>query len=147
MFVSTTPIKGTRSWINTGRRQNQELLVEDNHKEKWFLGNWEKIEVYLHEISRKIINSPKFLMFASLKLEKILDVRRMLKHPKLTRNIYLDLVQVFFTNLTFEGDSMWNHVKGVHMEIPFVWTAMTRFKLLWEDSLKTTIKSNSSGFV
>jgi len=44
-------------------------------------------------------------------------------------NIFPNLVKVFYTNLTFEGENISSHVKGVEMEItPDVWTNVTSFK-------------------
>jgi len=86
-------------------------------------GNQEQLETYLYEMRGKVINNPKFLRFEWMKQEKLNDVRRTLKHQKtrevfkLDYNIYRDLVWVFFTNLTFEGDFMSTHIKRVDMDI------------------------------
>jgi len=41
-------------------------------------------------------------------------------------NIFPDLVKEFYTNLTFKGEKMSSHVKGVDMEITLVvWTPFT----------------------
>jgi len=51
------------------------------------------------------------------KLKKLLD---------LSGCIYPDLVKVFYTNLTIDGDNMNSHMKGVDIEItPKVWFAVT----------------------
>ena len=48
---------------------------------------------------------------------------------EITGNIYLDLVKVFYTNLTFHGDSFVSHVKGVDMVITNeVWYVVTGLK-------------------
>ena len=44
-------------------------------------------------------------------------------------NIYPDLIWVFYTNLKFEGNNLFSHVKGVDMEITHdVWAAVTGLK-------------------
>jgi len=44
-------------------------------------------------------------------------------------NIFSDLVKVFYTNLSFEGEHISSHVKGVDMEIiPAIWTTVTGLK-------------------
>ena len=58
-----------------------------------------------------------------MKQQNLDSVRSVLKEQKLKRfleitgNIYPDLVKVFYTNLTFDGDSLVSHVKGVDMVI------------------------------
>jgi len=59
----------------------------------------------------------------------------MLKHQKLEKflnlsvNIYPDVVHVFFTNLPFEKESTWTHLKGVDIGITsVVWTAITELE-------------------
>jgi len=45
------------------------------------------------------------------------------------RNIYPDLIRVFYTNLKFEGNNLISLVKGVDMEITYVvWTAVAGLK-------------------
>ena len=45
------------------------------------------------------------------------------------RNIYPDLVRVFYTNLKFEGNNLVSHVKGVEMEITHeVWIDVAGLK-------------------
>jgi len=34
---------------------------ENGHLERWFSGNQKPIKIYLHDVSKKFINSPKFL--------------------------------------------------------------------------------------
>jgi len=55
------------------------------------------------------------------------------KRPKCflepTRNIYPNLVKVFYTNLQFNGDSLLSHVKGVDMVITNdVWAVVAGLK-------------------
>jgi len=62
-------------------------------------------------MSRKQINIPKVLDFNLLKYEKLVETRSALKHQKLkkllelTGNVYPDLVKVFYTNLTLDGNN------------------------------------------
>jgi len=70
-----------------------------------------------------------------MKQQKLDSVRSVLKEQKLkmflelTGNIYLDLVKVFYTNLSFDGDSLVSIVKGVDMIITSeVWSAVTELK-------------------
>jgi len=47
----------------------------------------------------------------------------------MSRNIYPDLVKLFYTNLQFNGDILISHLKGVDIEITNeVWTAITGLK-------------------
>jgi len=97
---------------------------EVGYLKRWFFGNQERIDVYHHEVSRRVITSPKFLRMDWLEEEKLDEVRELLKHQKLerflnlSRNLYPDLVKVFFTNLWFDDDDvMYSQVKGVDMAI------------------------------
>jgi len=96
------------------------MVVRSRGKlESWFAGEIELIEKYLHETSRKVINTPKLISFSWMKQQNLTEVRNLLKEQKLKRflemsgNIYLDLVRVFYTNLQFNGDNLCSHVKGV----------------------------------
>ena len=67
--------------------------------------------------------------------QKLDNVRRLLKDQSLRKflemkgNIYPDLVRVFYTNLEFEGNNLFSHVKGVEMEITHeVWTVVAGLK-------------------
>jgi len=98
----------------------------------WFSSDPDLMNKYLHETSRKVINTPKVVFFNWLKEQKIMEVRRLLKEQllrrflKLSGNIYPDLVRVFYTNLQFNGNIRVSHVKGVDLEITNeVWTAVT----------------------
>jgi len=63
-------------------------------------------------MSKKVINSPKFLSFNWLKKQNLKDVRKAFKHQKLQMflemngNIFPNMVKVFYTNLNFEGEKM-----------------------------------------
>jgi len=51
--------------------------------ENWFAGDDEGITAYIHEMSRKKINIPKFLEFSWLKTENLAETRSALKHQRL----------------------------------------------------------------
>ena len=100
-----------------------------------FSGDNDLIERYRFETSTKVINNPKVVCFDWLKSQKLDNVRRLLKDQSLRkflemkRNIYPDLIRVFYTNLKFEGNNLVSHVKGVDMEITYdVWTAVAGLK-------------------
>jgi len=69
--------------------------------ESRFSGESELIEKFLHETSRKIVNTPKLVSFTWMKQQNITMVRNLLKEQRLKRflemsiNIYPDLVKVF----------------------------------------------------
>ena len=91
--------------------------------ESWFSGESEKIDKYLHETSRKLINTPKIISFNWIKDQKLLELRSLLKNQVLKRflemtgNIYPYLVRVSYTNLQVVDNNICSHVKGVNMEI------------------------------
>jgi len=104
-------------------------------KNVWFSGEDEKIEKYLHETSRKTINNPKLISFSWLKEQKLAELRSLLKEQilkrflEMSRNIYPNLIRVFYTNLQFVGNNLVSHVKGIDMEITHeVWTAIIVLK-------------------
>jgi len=103
--------------------------------EGWFLGELELIDKYLHETSRKSVNTPKLVSFTWMKQQNLTVVRSLLKEQRqkkfleLTGNIYPDLVKVFYTNLQFNGDTLNSHVKGVDILITNdLWATITRLK-------------------
>jgi len=62
-------------------------------------------------------------------ITNILNRQKLRKFLGLNGYIYPDLVKVFYTNLTFDGKNMSNHVKGVNMLItPKEWFAITRVR-------------------
>jgi len=70
-----------------------------------------------------------------MKQQNLNIVRSILKEQwlkcflELTRNIYPDLVKVFYTNLQFNGDSLVSHLKGVDMVITnYVWVVVAGLK-------------------
>jgi len=135
MYVSTTPKKRSKPSRGTSICAVEEEVRENGHTEKWFSGNHDQIAFYLHEVSKKVTHNPKFLRVewlegkskqcevyahASEKLENFLNR---------TKNLYPDLVRVFFTNPSFEDEVMYSHAKGVDMEItPAVWTVVAGLK-------------------
>jgi len=126
------------SWIpllNHKRGTKTRVVRSGGRLEGWFSGDNELIEKYRFETSRKVINNPKGVSFGWLKSQKLDDVRRLLKEQllkrflEMKRNIYQDLIRVFYTNLKFEGNNLVSHVKGVDTEITHeVWAAMTGLK-------------------
>jgi len=108
---SSNPRKRTKATKNSGRVD----VAETGHLETWFPGDRDHIKIYLLEYNKIIINSPKNLKLSWLKDEKLHDVRKMLKHPKLAK--FLNLTRNFFTNLSIGREKMISHVKGLYMEI------------------------------
>ena len=121
MSSFSTPKKKTKRSVGERAMQEENSVV--GYLERRFLSNQEQIKVYHHEVRRKAINNPKFLRMEWLEEEKLDDVRRMLKHQKLERflnmtwNLCPYLVRVFFTNLSFDDEAMYSHIKGVDMAI------------------------------
>ena len=110
--------------------------------ESWFNGNQEKMDLFIHEISRKQINISKVVKFSWLDAEGFRGVRKLLQHQKLQKflelngRIYPDLIKVFFTNLSFEGSTLKTQVKGVEIEItPTVWKNVAGLK---DEGVKVT---------
>jgi len=67
-----------------------------------------------------------------IKEQQLEEIRAIITHQKLKKflelngYIYPDLVKVFYSNLTFDGENLSTHVKGIDMEItPKVWFAIT----------------------
>jgi len=88
--------------------------------EGWFAGDTNLINEYLLETSRKNVLDSVRSILKEQKLKRFLE---------LIRNIYHDLVKVFYTNLNFDGDSLISHVKGVNMIITSeVWSAVSGLK-------------------
>jgi len=119
----------------SSKRMKTTTVKRSGKLESWFSSDPDLMNKYLHETSRKVINTPKVVFFNWLKEQKIMEVRRLLKEQLLKRflelygNIYPDMVRVFYTNLQFNGDILVSHVKGVDLEITNeVWTAVTGLK-------------------
>jgi len=87
------------------KRMKTRAVRSGGKLEGWFLGESELINKYLHETSRKIVNTPKLVSFTWMKQQNLSTVRSLLKEQRLkgflelTGNIYPDLVKVFI--LTF----------------------------------------------
>ena len=87
--------------------------------EWWFARNYESMEEYHKEYSRKAIIAPKVLRMLWLKEEKLDEVREALEFQRLEKfvrlfgNIYPDLVKVFLTNMWYDEDIIYSQVKGV----------------------------------
>ena len=80
--------------------------------------------------------------------KKLDEVRDILKHQKLDRflkldgNLYPDSVKFLFTNLSFDGDGMYYHVKGVDMTInDEVWLVVAGLR----NDGKSVCKGNTYG--
>jgi len=119
----------------SAKRMKSKGVKSSRKLEGWFAGDTNLINKYLLKTSRKNVNTPKVVSFTWMKQQKLDFVRSVLKEQKLKRfleltgNIYPDLVKVFYTNLSFDGDSLVSHVKGVHMIITNeVWSTMTGLK-------------------
>jgi len=123
-MASPTPTKRTRT-------QSSAQEEDYGHLESWFNGEAQQMQEYIHTFSRKNLIVPKFLSMAWLKEEQLEEIRVIINHQKLKKFlelsgcIYPDLVKVFYTNLTIDGENMNSHVKGVDIEItPKVWFAV-----------------------
>ena len=110
-------------------------MKRGGHIENLFSRDDEKIEKFLHESSRKAINSPKLITFNWMKGKNLNEVMNVLNEQLLKKflelfgNIYLDLVKVFYTNLHVVEDNLWSHVKGSDMEITLeVWYVVVVLK-------------------
>jgi len=119
----------------SSKRMKTRAVRSGEKLEGWFSRESELIDKYLHETSRKIVNTPKLVSFTWMKQQNLTVVRSLLKEQRLKRflelfgNIYPDLVKVFYTNLQFNGDTLNSHVKGVDMVITNdVWAAVTRLE-------------------
>jgi len=120
---------------SSAKRMMSRGVKSSGKLEGWFAGDINLINKYLLETSRKNVNTPKFISFTWMKQQKLDSVRSILKEQKLkrflelTRNIYPDLVKVFYTNLNFDGDSFVSHVKGIDMIITSeVWSVVIGLK-------------------
>jgi len=85
--------------------------------ENWFAGDSEAMTRFIHETSKKQINVPKVLEFSWLREENLTEAKTLLKHKKLksfleiTRNVYPDLVKVFYSNFEQDGKNLVSYVK------------------------------------
>jgi len=115
----------------SAKRMKTRVVRSGGKLEGWFSRESELINKYLHETSRKSVNTAKLVSFTWMKQQNLIYVRSVLRDQRLKRfleltgNIYPDLVEVFYTNLQFNGDSLVSHVKGVDMVITNdVWIAV-----------------------
>jgi len=51
------------STFPSSKRMKAHGIKRGGHSEGWFSGKDEKIQKYLHETSRKVINNPKLITF------------------------------------------------------------------------------------
>jgi len=77
-IVSTMASSSRQKKKNQEKHNNSQGVLEN-----WFARDEEAIIAYIHEMSRKQINTPKVLEFTWLKLEKITETKYALKHKKL----------------------------------------------------------------
>jgi len=118
------------------KKKNQEKHYNSQGVlENWFAEDEEGITAYIHEMSRKKVNIPKVLEFSWLETEKLAETRSALKHYKLKQflemigNVYPDLVNVFYTNLTLDGKNLVSYVKGIKMKVTNdVWNSVAGIK-------------------
>jgi len=118
--------------LPSSKRMKTRVVRSDGKLEGWFSGESELIDKYLHETSRKIVNTPKLVSFTWMKQQNLIAMRSLLKEQKLkrflelSRNIYPNLLKVFYTNLQFNGDTFNSHVKEVDIVITNdVWASIT----------------------
>ena len=121
MASSSTPKKCTkRAYVKNAKPDE---FNETNYLESWFVGNYESMEEYNREVSRKVTIAPKVLKMLWLKEEKLDDVREALRFQKLekfvrlSRNVYLDLVKKFLTNIWSDEEAIYSQVKGIDIFI------------------------------
>jgi len=116
--------------------------------ENWFAGDSEAMTRFIHETSRKEINVPKVLEFSWQRDENLTEAKTLLKHKKLksflemTRNVYPDLVRVFYSNLEQDDKNLVSYVKGVKLKITReIWSSVGGIKC---SGLKVS-KGNTAG--
>ena len=64
-----------------------------------------------------------------MEVRRLLKVQMLRHFLEMSRKIYPDLVNVFYTNLQFKGDTLLSRVKGVDLEITNeVWIVVTGLK-------------------
>jgi len=121
--------------LPSGKRMKTRVVRSGGKLEGQFSGEAELINKYLHETSRKSVNTPKVFSFTWMKQQNMSTVRSLLKEQRLKRfikqigNLYPNLVKVFYTNLKFDGDSLVFHVKGIKMVITNdVWAVVDGLK-------------------
>ena len=117
------------------KRMKTRAVRSGGKLEGWFSRESELINKYLHETSRKSVNTPMLVSFTWMKQQNLSTVRSLFKEKRLKRfleltgNIYPDLVKVFYNNLQFNGDSLVSHVKRVDIVITNdVWTVVIGLK-------------------
>jgi len=117
-------LKSFQKWLLLTLQNGRKHEPQKAHKGfvTWRFGFFfynEQIEVFLHEMSRKIINTVKVLSFNWLKKQKLKEVRKTLNQQKL--QMFLEMsghinpytVKVFYTSISFEGENISSHVSKV----------------------------------
>jgi len=83
----------------SSKRMKTRAVRSGGKLEGWFSRESELIDKYLHETSRKIVNTLKVVFFTWMKQQNMTVVRSLLKEQRLKRflelsgNIYPDLVK------------------------------------------------------
>ena len=117
----------------SAKRMKTRVVRSGGKLEGWFSRESELINKYLHETSRKIVNTPKLVSFTWMKQQNLSTVRSLLKEQRLkgflelTGNIYPDLVKVFI--LTF-------NLMVTHLSLMwkvYTWSLPIMCGLLWLD--------------
>jgi len=133
MASSSTPKKRTKRACVKNVEPSK--FNETCYLERWFAGNYESMEEYHKDFSRKVIIAPKVLKMLWLKEEKLDDVKEALwfqkleKFVRLSRNVYPDLVKVFLTNMWSDEEAIYSKVKGIDICInDEVWLAVARLR-------------------
>lgn len=110
---SLIPTAMSSSTPNRISRANTSTPEEEcGHLEKWFTSEQIEMLSYLHECSRKMIIGSEYIRVDWSKEEQLHEIKNMVNHQKLKKClalygcIYPDLVKVFHTNLTFDGEKM-----------------------------------------
>jgi len=116
----------------SSKRMKTRVVRSGGKLESWFAGESDLIEKFLHEIIRKVINTPKLVSFSWMKRKNLIEMRNLLKEQKLKRflemsgNIYIQIWLNFSIQTFNNGDNLCSHVKGVDIDITHeVWTAIT----------------------
>jgi len=129
MASSSTPKKRTKRACVKNAEPSE--FNKTDYLECWFAGNYESMEEYHRDFSRKVIIAPKVLKMLWLKKEKLDNVRETLRFQKLEKfvrlseNVYPDLVKGFLTNIWSDEEAIYSQVKGIDIYInDDVWLAV-----------------------
>jgi len=73
----------------SAKRMKTRAVRSGGKLEGWFSGESELIDKYLHETSRKIVNTPKLVSFTRMKQQNLNILRSLLKEQRLKRFLEL----------------------------------------------------------